>query len=289
MTAAPLSFLKMHGLGNDFVIVDQRADARPLSADAIAAIGDRRRGVGCDQFITIGPGDAEADALMGIYNGTDGEAVGACGNATRCVAALLLDETGKDAVTLRTRAGLLHAHRDAATGLVTVDMGAARLDWQDIPLSEPRDTLHMGLTVGPLSDPVGVNMGNPHAVFFVDDAESVDLPALGPQVERHSLFPERTNVEVVSRLGPASFRMRVWERAAGITQACGTGACAVAVAAIRRGLTDSRRVDIRLDGGPLTIEWRAADGHVLMTGPVATAFSGTLDGSLLTPQAHAAQ
>lgn len=286
MTEAPLSFVKMHGLGNDFVIVDQRADARPLSARAIAAIGDRRTGVGCDQFITLGPGDAEADVTMGIANGADGEAVGACGNATRCVGHLLMAETGRDRVTIRTRAGLLHAWRDAATGMVTVDMGPARLAWDAIPLAEPRDTLHLDLSVGPLSDPVGVNMGNPHAVFFVDDADAVDLTALGPQVEHHPLFPERTNVEVVSVLGPDTLRMRVWERSAGITMACGTGACAVGVAAHRRGLT-GRRTEIRLDGGPLVIEWREADGHVLMTGPVATVFSGALDPALIRQPAAA--
>lgn len=279
--AAPLPFLKMHGLGNDFVIVDQRADSRPLSAAAIAAIGNRRTGVGCDQFIVIGPGDAEADAAMGIHNGDDGSAAGACGNATRCVAHLLMVETGKAEVTIRTAAGLLRGWRDEASGHVTVDMGPARLDWRQIPLAEPRDTLHADLTVGPLTDPVCVSMGNPHAVFFVPDVAAIDLPAIGPQVERHSLFPERTNVEIVQVLDRTRLRMRVWERAAGITQACGSGACAVGVAAVRRGLAE-RRVTVVLDGGPLVIEWREADGHVLMTGAVATSFSGTIHPSLLT-------
>ncbi|MCA1941158.1 MAG: diaminopimelate epimerase [Caenispirillum bisanense] len=285
-STTPLRFLKMHGLGNDFVIVDRRADARPLPAAAIAAVGNRRTGVGCDQFITIEPGDGEADAVMGIYNGDDGSPAGACGNATRCVAHLLMQETGKAEVAIRTVSGLLRGWRDAATGLVTVDMGPARLDWQEIPLAEARDTLHAGLSVGPLHDPVCVSMGNPHAVFFIDDVAAVDLPAVGPQVERHPLFPARTNVEIVQVLDRGRVRMRVWERAAGITMACGSGACAVGVAAVRRGLTD-RRVEVMLDGGPLTIEWREADGHVLMTGPVATAFAGSVDPSLLPAPAPA--
>lgn len=280
MTTAPLAFLKMHGLGNDFVIVDRRADARPLPAAAIAAIGNRRTGVGCDQFITLSPGDGEVDVVMGIFNGDDGSAAGACGNATRCVAHLLMEETGKAEVAIRTAAGILRGWRDAASGLVTVDMGPARLEWQQIPLAEPRDTLHAGLSVGPLHDPVCVSMGNPHAVFFVPDVAAVDLPAVGPQVERHPLFPERTNVEIVQVIDRGHVRMRVWERSAGITMACGSGACAVGVACVRRGLTD-RRVEVMLDGGPLIIEWREADGHVLMTGPVATAFAGQVDPGLL--------
>ncbi|WP_051999943.1 diaminopimelate epimerase [Caenispirillum salinarum] len=284
MNTAPLHFIKMHGLGNDFVIVDRRADARPLPPETIAAVSHRRTGVGCDQFITIEPpaaDDPAADAVMGIFNGDDGSPAGACGNATRCVADILMRETGKDTVAIRTAAGLLTAWRED-DGQVTVDMGEPRLDWQAIPLSTEQDTLSIDLTVGPLSRPVGVNMGNPHAVFFVPAVASIDLPALGPQVERHPLFPERTNVEIVQILDRRSLRMRVWERAAGITQACGSGACAVAVAAVRRGLAE-RRVTVTLDGGPLVIEWREADGHVLMTGPVAMSFSGTLDAALLSP------
>ena len=283
MNMVPLHFQKMHGLGNDFVIVDRRADSRPLTAEMIAAISHRRTGVGCDQFITIespAADDSAADAVMGIYNGDDGSQAGACGNATRCVAHLMMAETGKDTVALRTAAGLLTAWREA-DGQVTVDMGAPRLEWDAIPLAEPQDTLAIDLTVEPLPRPVGVNMGNPHAVFFVPAVASIDLPVVGPRVERHPMFPERTNVEVVQILDRTHLRMRVWERAAGITQACGSGACAVAVAGVRRGLSD-RRVTVTLDGGSLVIEWREADGHVLMTGPVATAFSGTFDATLLS-------
>ncbi|MGC2856744.1 diaminopimelate epimerase [Novispirillum sp. DQ9] len=272
------AFRKMHGLGNDFVVIDLR-DGRPgFSPEQVARIADRREGVGCDQFITIEPPrSAGATAFMGIRN-PDGSEAGACGNATRCVAWLLMAESGADAVVVETISGLLPATR-GEDGLVTVDMGPARLDWDQIPLSERLDTAHLGLAVGPLEDGVAVSMGNPHAVFFVDDVAAVPLEDVGPQVEHHPLFPARTNVEAVQVLDPRTLRMRVWERAAGITKACGSGACAVLVAAVRRGLSE-RRAEVILDGGPLTIEWREADGHVLMTGPVATSFTGTLDESL---------
>lgn len=272
------AFRKMHGLGNDFVVIDLR-DGRPgFTPEQVARIADRREGVGCDQFITIEPArTAGATAFMGIRN-PDGSEAGACGNATRCVASLLMAEAG-DAVVVETISGLLPATR-APGGLVTVDMGPARLDWDAIPLAEPRDTAHLGLEVGPLRDGVAVSMGNPHAVFFVEDVAAMPLESVGPQVETHPLFPARTNVEAVQVLDPRTLRMRVWERAAGITKACGSGACAVLVAAVRRGLSE-RRAEVILDGGPLTIEWRESDGHVLMTGPVATSFTGTLDESLL--------
>lgn len=278
--AAGLPFLKMHGLGNDFVVVDLRDRPYAFMDSAVRAIAERREGVGCDQVITIEPPrDAEADAVMGIRN-ADGSTVGACGNATRCVAHLLMTESGRDSTVIQTRAGLLRASRAPAGG-VTVDMGPAGLEWQQIPLSGPADTLHLDVSAGPLADAVGVSMGNPHAVFFVDDAEAVPLAEVGPVIEHAALFPERTNVEAVQVLSPDRLRMRVWERGSGITRACGTGACAALVAAVRRGLS-GRRADVILDGGTLTIEWRAADGHVLMTGPVATSFTGILDESLLT-------
>lgn len=273
------AFRKMHGLGNDFVVIDLRDGRAVFTPEQVARIADRREGVGCDQFITIEPPrDAGATAFMGIRN-PDGSEAGACGNATRCVASLLMAESGADAVVVETISGLLPAtHVDG--GLVTVDMGPARLDWDAIPLAERRDTAHLGLSVGALQDGVAVSMGNPHAVFFVDDVAAVPLETVGPQVEHHALFPARTNVEAVQVLDARTLRMRVWERAAGITKACGSGACAVLVAAVRRGLSE-RRADVILDGGPLTIEWRESDGHVLMTGPVATSFTGILDESLI--------
>ncbi|OYQ32611.1 diaminopimelate epimerase [Niveispirillum lacus] len=274
-----IPFLKMHGLGNDFVVIDARTRPVPLTASHARAIGDRRRGVGFDQLILIEPPqDRAANIFMRILN-PDGSEAGACGNATRCVASLVGKGLGRDELVIQTISGLLRCwlHAD---GTVTVDMGPARLDWQQIPVAEPCDTLHLPASAGPLSDGVGVNMGNPHAVHFVPDAEAVDLTLWGPQLERHPFFPDRANIEVVSVTGPASVRMRVWERGAGITDACGSGACAVGVAAIRRGLVQGRRVTVTLDGGVLDIEWRD-DGHVLMTGPVATSFAGTLGPELL--------
>ncbi len=273
------AFIKMHGLGNDFVVVDARRDAFPLNDGTARAIADRRSGVGCDQLIVMEPPhDSQADVFMRIRNADGGE-VAACGNGTRCIARLIMEEKGLSQATVETQAGLLRA-KDAGGGRVAVDMGAARLDWQDIPLAVACDTLHLGLELGPLRDPVGVNMGNPHAVFFVEDAEAVDLATLGPQLEHHSLFPERANIGITQVRGPRDLRVRVWERGVGITRACGTGACAATVAAKRRGLAE-RSVTVQLDGGPLELEWRN-DGHVVMTGPATTAFHGVLNSALLS-------
>lgn len=265
-------FRKMHGLGNDFVVLDARAAPLALSPAAIAAIADRRTGVGCDQLIVIEPGDAGAEAFMRIYN-ADASEVSACGNATRCVARVLMEETGRAEATLRTRAGLLRATR-AADGRITADMGPARLDWQEIPLATPCDTARVPFALGPLLEPVAVSMGNPHAVFFVPSVAAVDLETLGPAVETDSLFPEKTNVEIVEDLGHGRLRMRVWERGVGITRACGTGACATLVAAARRGIS-GRGATVVLDGGELDIAW-ADTGHVLMTGTASLAYEGTL-------------
>ncbi len=272
------SFLKMHGLGNDFVVLDARRQSLALSAETVRRIADRRTGVGFDQMVVIAPPESKlADVFMTIWN-ADGTEVSACGNATRCVAWLLMGETGETHAVIETKAGLLDAQA-AANGLISVDMGPAFLDWRDIPLSQAVDSKHLPLSLEDLTDPVGVGMGNPHAVFFVEDAESVDLARLGPILEHHPLFPQRCNIEIVQPIGPGRLRMRVWERGAGITLACGTGACASVVAASRRGLI-GRSAEVVLDGGTLAIEW-LQDGHVLMTGPVALSYSGTLDGSLL--------
>jgi diaminopimelate epimerase len=271
-------FIKMHGLGNDFVVLDART--RPIDVDSThaRAIADRHTGVGCDQLLVMEPArHAGADVFMRIRN-ADGDEVEACGNGTRCIAAALMRETGKRDVVIETVAGLLRAH-EADAGRVTVDMGPARLGWREIPLARECDTLHVPVTLGPLTDPVGTNMGNPHATFFVPDAEAIDVAALGPILERHAMFPERANIGIASVAEKDRLRFRVWERGVGITIACGTGACAAGVAAARRGLT-GRRVTVAADGGPLEIEWRA-DGHVLMTGPAAVSFTGTLDPSLL--------
>lgn len=273
-----IQFTKMHGLGNDFVVIDGRGPGPSITAQDACAIGNRRTGVGFDQLLVLEPPTgADADVFLRIRN-PDGSEAGACGNGTRCVAALVMDQLGQENVRIETVAGILETWRDSR-GLIQVNMGAARLDWQQIPLSQSVDTLHMGISEGPLSDPVGVNMGNPHAVFFVDDVNAVALETVGPKLEHHPLFPERANIEIVQVLGPDHLRMRVWERSAGITRACGSGACAVAVAAHRRDLT-GRKVTVDLDGGPLGIEWRE-DNQVLMTGPVAVSYTGHLDPSLL--------
>ena len=271
-------FIKMHGLGNDFVVLDRRAVGKALDGALARAVADRHVGVGCDQVIVIEPSETGvADAAMRIFN-ADGSEVAACGNATRCVAALLFRERNTDHVTIETAAGLLDAAA-APGGLITVDMGPARTAWQEIPVAEALDTLHMGIAEGPLRDPVGVNMGNPHAVFFVDDVAKIPLDKIGPKLERHRLFPERANIGVAQVLSKERLRLRVWERGSGITLACGTGACAAVVAAHRRNLT-GRKVEVLVDGGTLLIEW-ADDGHVLMTGPAATSFTGDLDPALL--------
>ena len=267
-------FIKMHGLGNDFVVIDARAKPLALSEAATRAIADRHTGVGCDQLIVMEAprADHRSDVFMRILN-ADGSEVGACGNATRCVADLLMTETGRAKLVIETQAGLLQAER-APGGRVKVDMGPARLDWREIPLAKAADTLHVPLALGPLADPVAVNMGNPHAVFFVDDVKIINLATLGPKLEHDPLFPERANIGIAQILATDRLRLRVWERGAGITRACGSGACAALVAAARRGYTERRAVVV-VDGGEIEIEWRE-DGHVMMTGPVAVSFTGAL-------------
>ena len=277
-------FLKMHGLGNDFVVLDARTAALDLTPERRRVIADRRLGVGCDQLIVLEPPtEREADVFMRIYNPDGGEA-DACGNATRCVASVVMDERKTDQVTVQTIAGLLESQKTGvgSNGLpvISVDMGLARLDWRDIPVREACDTNHMPVGIGPLQDPVGTNMGNPHATFFVDDAAAIPLGELGPKLEHDRFFPERANIGVAQLLGEGRLRLRVWERGAGITLACGSGACAAVVAASRRGLVP-RKADVVLEGGTLAIEW-LRDDHVLMTGGIAVAFKGELDRSLLS-------
>lgn len=260
------AFLKMHGLGNDFVVIDSRGRDAIVTPALARALGDRNRGVGFDQLAEIRDATG-ADFTLDFWN-SDGSRAGACGNATRCVSDLVMRQTGADGVSLLTARGGLSALR-RADGLVSVNMGPPQLDWADIPLSHAVDTAHLPLQ----GDPVAVGMGNPHCVFFVPDADAVALTTLGPRFETDALFPQKTNVEFVSIIAPDHLRMRVWERGAGVTLACGSGACAVAVAAHLRGLT-GRKVRLDVDGGSLEIDWRA-DG-VWMTGPVAHVFDGTL-------------
>ncbi len=257
--------MKMHGLGNDFVVVDARAQPVEITPGLASAIADRHRGIGFDQLAVIS--DGLSDAHLTFFN-ADGSMSAACGNATRCIARYLMAESGQSKLALTTDRGQLDAF-DAGDGLTSVNMGHPQLDWQDVPLAEAMDTLELPIE----GAPTATGMGNPHCTFFVDDAEAVDLAAFGARYEHHPLYPERTNVQVAQIVGPDHIRMRVWERGVGITLASGSSSCATAVAAARRGLTD-RAVRIDLDGGTLHVDWR--DNGVWMTGPTAHVFSGTL-------------
>jgi diaminopimelate epimerase len=270
-----LDFHKMQGLGNDFVVLDRRSGKLSLSAAQLRRVADRRLGVGCDQILSLEPSQ-QADVFMRVYN-ADGSEVGACGNGTRCVARLIMEERGGNRAMVETAAGVLTV--TASLQGYTADMGRPRFGWDEIPLAKPMDTLALDLALGPLSEPVAVNLGNPHAVFFVDDAEAVPLAELGPPLERHELFPERANIGVAEVRDPHTIRLRVWERGAGLTTACGSGACAALVAAVRRGLAE-RSADLLLDGGTLRIAWNEAD-RVLMTGPAKHSFKGRLDPEML--------
>jgi diaminopimelate epimerase len=267
-----LPFMKMHGLGNDFVVIDSRGRGAVTTPALARALGDRNRGVGFDQLAEIRD-SAEADIALDFWN-SDGTQAGACGNATRCVAGYVMQGEGRGAITLRTARGQLTAIR-RADGLVSVNMGLPQLGWAEIPLARAVETLHLPLP----GDPVAVGMGNPHCVFLVPDAEAVEVTDEGARFEHDPLFPQATNVEFVSVTGPDRLRMRVWERGTGVTLACGSGACAAAVAAHRRGLT-GRSVTIDLDGGQMDVDWRE-DG-VWMTGPTAHVFDGVLTPAFLS-------
>jgi len=268
-----MNFKKMHGLGNDFVIIDARGESTTLSAEQITRICDRNFGVGCDLLTVLEPSE-KADIFARFYN-ADGSQSDACGNATRCVADIVMKKQGSESCTIETGRGVLSCTR-AENDMVTVDMGEPRVEWQYIPLAEERDTLFLDLNENAENPAVAVNMGNPHCVIFVDDVENAFVDRIGPTVENHPLFPERTNVEFVQVLDDGRLRQRTWERGVGETLACGSGACAVAVAAIQRDLVDGRSVEIILNGGSIFIEWRENDNTVLMTGPVAYVFDGEL-------------
>lgn len=268
-------FLKMNGLGNDFVVVEARSEPFAPSVEAARALADREGGVGCDQIIAIEP-SSRADAFMRIWNADGGE-VAACGNGARCVGWLVMEAAGRDAARLETAERILEVSR-AGAGAVSVDMGPPGLSWRDIPLSEAMDTRGIELQVGPADAPVlhtpgCVSFGNPHVVFFVADATAAPVEAVGPMIEHHALFPDRANVGFAQIVSGDRIRLRVWERGVGVTRACGTAACAAVVAAHRRGLT-GRTVTVEVDGGELLVDWRTTDGHVLMTGPVAVEYAG---------------
>lgn len=271
-------FLKMNGAGNDFVVVNALETSFRPTVDQVRAIADRQTGEGCDQLIAIEP-SVDADAFMRVWN-ADGGMVETCGNALRCVGWVLMQSTGKDEVRIDTLGGLTTARR-AADGQVTVDMGAPRLDWTQIPLEEEMDTRGIELQIGPIDDPVlhtpgAVSMGNPHVVFFMDHAPNDGfVRGSGSLIEHHPLFPEGVNVGFVHAISPDHIRLRVWERGAGLTKACGTGACAALVASARRGVT-GRHATVDVDGGRLVIDWDEASDHVFMTGPVEVERTGTL-------------
>ncbi|MEQ8294724.1 MAG: diaminopimelate epimerase [Roseovarius sp.] len=267
-----LPFMKMHGLGNDFVVLDGRAREIAVSEALAVALGNRRTGIGFDQLALIEQGEAGADARLTFWN-ADGSLSAACGNATRCIARFLMDETGRDRLHLVTARGDLYAV-DAGEGLTSVNMGQPQLDWQEIPLAEEMETLELPIEGGPTA----TGMGNPHCTFFVENAEAVPLEQFGPRYEHHPLYPERTNVQVASVIGPDHLRMRVWERGAGLTLASGSSSCAAAVAAARRGLT-GRKVRVDLDGGTLWVDWRE-DG-VWMTGPTTHVCDGVITADFL--------
>ena len=287
MSANPIPFRKMNGLGNEFIVFDGRRQPVRLAPDAIRRLGDE---IGFDQMITVEPSKLGVDAFMRIHN-RDGGEVDACGNATRCVGWLLMGENGKRTATIETNAGLLNAYDTGVPEMITADMGKPRFGWQEIPLAEEfRDTRAIELQIGPIDAPVlhspsAVNMGNPHAIFWVDDVEAYDLARLGPLLENHPIFPERANISLAHVTGRDAMTVKTWERGAGLTRACGTAACAAAVAAMRKKLTDNR-VTVTLPGGRLIIEWRE-DGHVLMTGPVEAEFDGVLDPETLAWRADA--
>jgi diaminopimelate epimerase len=263
--------MKMHGLGNDFVVIDRRGGGAIVTPVLARALGDRHRGIGFDQLAVIETA-GNADARLTFFN-ANGSLAEACGNATRCVARHLMGETGATALTLLTERGLLHAV-DAGEGLTSVNMGPPVEDWREIPLAEGADLDALAIPGAPSA----VGMGNPHCVFFVPDVGAVDVAGQGAAIEHHPLFPEATNVEFVEVRSRHEVRMRVWERGTGITLACGSGACAVVVAAARRGLTGST-IRIELDGGWMTLDWR--DDGVWMTGPTAHVFSGVLTPAFL--------
>jgi len=282
-----IPFRKMNGLGNDFVVLDARSRVIPMNEEIAHAISNRQTGIGCDQLITIET-DQHADAFMRIRNSSGGE-VDACGNATRCIGDILLNEKGTSSVTIRTNAGMLVCTRASEPGMITADMGRPKLKWDQIPIAEEMDTKLIELQIGPIDDPIlhspsVVNVGNPHCIFWVDDVDAYDLENIGPMLENHPMFPERANISLAHVTSRTSITLKVWERGVGLTQACGSAACATLVAASRKKLT-SRKATVHLPGGPLVIEWREEDSHILMSGPYEYEFDGTLPSEIFQLEA----
>ncbi|MEJ6672684.1 MAG: diaminopimelate epimerase [Alphaproteobacteria bacterium] len=284
----PLPFIKMHGLGNDFIILDARDGKHLPDTNGMRLLANRHTGIGCDQIMILQTSATGADVRLDMLN-ADGSVAGACGNGTRCVADIIMHEMHKSDITIETISGTLsawHRRREGDVPLISVDMGMVRTGWRDIPLAEAANTAELEL--GPVAPDKATcqSVGNPHAVMFVDDVAAIDLLDIGPKLEHHPLFPDRVNIEIVTVLSQNKLRMRVWERSAGITMACGSGACAAAVAAIRRGLTASEDVEVVLDGGSLFITWQAGkgrNGHVIMTGPTTHVAAGIIDPTLFGP------
>lgn len=273
-----LPFLKMHGLGNDFIVLDGRDGSAMPDAVQMQALADRHKGIGCDQLMVLMPPLEGIDVGLDMYN-ADGSVAGACGNGTRCVASLMMDEKGENQVIIRTKAGDLLAWRDMVGADISVQMGPVHTSWQDIPLSRAADTAALDLGLDGFGLATAVSVGNPHAVFFIENAEAVDIEKWGPKAETHPIFANRANIEFVQVLSRREIRMRVWERGVGITMACGSGACAAVSASVLRGLTENQ-VTVQLDGGALEIDWRDGDavsgGQIVMTGPVSQVASGII-------------
>jgi len=273
-----LPFLKMHGLGNDFIVLDGRDGSAMPDAVQMQALADRHKGIGCDQLMVLMPPLEGIDVGLDMYN-ADGSVAGACGNGTRCVASLMMDEKGENQVVIRTKAGDLLAWRDMVGADISVQMGPVHTSWQDIPLSRAADTAALDLGLDGFGMATAVSVGNPHAVFFIENAEAVDIEKWGPKAETHPIFANRANIEFVQVLSRREIRMRVWERGVGITMACGSGACAAVSASVLRGLTENQ-VTVQLDGGALEIDWRDGDavcgGQIVMTGPVSQVASGII-------------
>ncbi len=278
MSDGNIAFRKMNGLGNDFVVIDAREDKIEITKQRARAIADRKTGIGCDQLIVIS-NSVFADVRMRIWNGEGGE-VESCGNAARCIADILLDERQADTVSIETLGGLLLCGR-SGDGLIWVDMGAPSFHWTEIPLAEEfHDTTRIELQIGPIDNPAlhtpsVVNVGNPHAIFWVDDVEACDLAKMGPLLENHPVFLQRANISLAKVIDEEHIVLKVWERGAGLTRACGTAACAATAAAARKGLT-GRNVVVTLPGGDLQISWREEDDHIIMTGPFSYDFDGIL-------------
>jgi diaminopimelate epimerase len=280
------AFIKMNGLGNEIVVVDMRHQPAAISA-AEARAAAQPNGAPYDQLMALyPPRRVGTDSFVRIYN-NDGSESGACGNGMRCVASLITQETGKDTAAFEVDGRVLDCWKDSTTGLFSVDMGVPRFPWNEIPLAEEfGDTRAIELQIGPIDKPIlhspsAVNMGNPHAIFWVDDVDAYDLGKIGPLLEHHPMFPERANITVCAVKSPERIVIRTWERGAGLTKACGSAACAAAVAAARVGRT-GRKVTVTLPGGDLAIEWRERDGHVLMTGPVQYEYQGRFDPAVFT-------